>query len=429
VGSTCEVTETDADAADAVTFSGEGVTDAGDGSATITVGAEAALTAVNRYEAGTLSVLKTVIGDGAAEYGDGPFAASVSCTYGGEVIFTDPALEIVPDEPRLVDATFPAGTVCEVSEVLTGGATETQNPPAVVIPAPEDGEALGAVTAFVTNDFRTGSLAIQKERIGDGVEEFGAGPFQAQAVCTWQKDGVTLTVPLTDGGFVTLSEENDYQARIDGILVGAECAVAETEQGLATAVTLEPEDGIVTVLDPVATEDVATVVLTNRFDVGQLEISKTADRGTVLVGDTVRYTITVRNTGQIDAADLTVTDTLPEGARVVGTNPAGRVGNGVVAWDLAALAIGQSAVFTVDVRYDAAGERVNRASVTNPEGPWRPVDGDNPCTDDADAVCAAVLVTAPLAITGGSGWLLPAGLAAALLVLGLVLVAVRRRRA
>lgn len=428
MGATCEVTETDADAADATTFSGDGVTDAGDGSATITVGAAAAVTAVNRYEAGELSVLKTVIGDGAAEYGAGPFAAAVSCTYGGEIVYTNPALQIVPDEPTLVDARFPAGTVCEVSEVLTGGATETENPPAVVIPAPEDGEALGAVTALVTNDFRTGGLLIEKERTGDGVEEFGAGPFEAQAVCTWVKDGETLTVPLADGGFVTLSEENGYEARIDGILVGAECAVAETDQGLATEVTLSPADGIVTVLDPEATEEVATVLITNRFDVGQLQIEKTADRGTALVGDTVRYTITVRNTGQIDAVDLTVTDTLPQGASFVAANPTARANGGAVEWELAELAVGEAAVFTVDVRYDRAGETVNRATVTNPDGPWRPIDAGNPCGDDDEAVCAPVLVTEPLAITGGAGWILPAALAAALLALGLVLFALRRRR-
>jgi uncharacterized repeat protein (TIGR01451 family) len=429
VGATCEVRETDADDADDVTFSGEGVTDAGDGSATVAAGAASVVTATNRYEAGELSVLKTVTGDGAAEYGDGPFAAAVSCTYGGEVVYDEQSLPIVPDVPTLVPATFPAGTVCEVSEVLTGGATETENPPAVVIPAPEDGEALGAITALVTNDFRTGSLLIQKERIGDGVDEFGAGPFEAQAVCTWLKDGETLTVPLADGGFVTLSEENGYEAGIDGILVGAECAVTETDQGLATAVTLSPADGTVTVLDPEETQDVATVVITNRFDVGQLQIEKTVDSGTALVGDAVRYTITVRNTGQIDAADLTVTDTPPQGAVFVAANPTGRVTSSLVEWDIAELPVGGAAVLTVDVRYDRAGEAVNRATVTNPEGPWRPVDGVNPCGDDDDAVCASVLVTAPLAVTGGAGWALPAALAAAMLALGLVLLALRRRRA
>lgn len=428
MGSTCVVRETDADDADATTFTGSGVTDAGDGSATVVVGADAAVEVTNRYEAGTLSVLKTVVGDGAADYGAGPFAAAVTCTYDGEVVYSEPSLTIVPDEPTLVPETFPVGSVCEVSEVLTGGATETENPPAVVIPGPEDGQEVGAITALVTNDFRTGGLIIQKERVGDGVEEFGAGPFEAQAVCTWVKDGETLTIPLADGGLVTLSEDDDYEARIDGILVGAECAVTETDPGLATEVTLTPSDGTVTVLDPQETQDVATVVITNQFDIGQLEIQKSADRGTALVGDRVRYTITLRNTGQIDATDLTVTDALPDAAAFVAANPTARVDGDVVEWTVDDLPAGQTVTMTVDVRFVRAGDTVNRASVTNPDGPWRPVRGDDPCPDDDQAVCAAVIVTEPLATTGGGGWVVPAALAAALLALGVAVLVLRRRR-
>ena len=428
VGSTCEVREINADDADTISFTGDGVIDAGDGSAAVTVGAQTLVDATNHYEAGTLSVLKTVVGDGAAEYGDGPFSAAVSCTYDGDVIYSEPGLTIVPDVPALVPAQFPAGTLCEVSEVLTGGATEVENPPAVVIVGPDDGETLGAVTALVTNDFRTGSIAVEKERIGDGVEEFGDGPFEAQAVCTWVKNGETLTVPLADGGIMTLSEEGGWRARIDGILVGAECTVTETDQGLATVVTMDPQDGVVTVLDPELTEEVATVVITNRFDVGQLEISKTSARTAALVGETVRYTITVRNTGQIDATDLTVTDSLPSGAVFIAANPAARVDGGNVHWQITELAVGASATMTVDVRYDRPGATVNRATVTNPEGPWRPVDSGETCPDDESAACAPVTITVPLAATGGAGWLLPATLAAVLLALGLVMLAQRRRR-
>ncbi|MGA7146926.1 MAG: DUF5979 domain-containing protein, partial [Microbacterium sp.] len=426
VGAICEVTELDSDGADGIAFSGEGVSDTGDGSATVVVGAEARVEVTNHYDAGTLSVLKTVIGEGAPDYGDGPFAAAVSCTYGGGIVYSEPSLAIVADEPTLVPATFPAGTVCEVSEVLTGGATETVNPPAVVIPGPSGGEELGAVTALVTNDFRTGGLLVRKERVGDGVAEFGAGPFEAQVVCTWVKDGDTLTVPLADAGIVSLSEDNDYAARLGGILVGAQCTVTETDRGLATAVTMTPADGTVAVLDPETTEDVATVVITNTFDVGQLELSKTADRSTAVIGDTVRYTITVRNTGQIDAADLTITDTLPEGASFVSAAPTARVDEGTVTWAIPEIKAGESATVTVAVRYDRAGRTVNRADVTNPAGPWRAVITPDACEGEGMA-CEVVTITVPLATTGGSLPVLGATLAGVLLALGAVLVVWRRR--
>ncbi|WP_309069658.1 DUF5979 domain-containing protein, partial [Microbacterium sp.] len=81
VGSTCDVTEIDSDEAASVSITGEGVQDAGDGTAQVRVGADSSALVTNRYEAGTLSVLKTVTGDGAADYGDGPFAVRVVCSY------------------------------------------------------------------------------------------------------------------------------------------------------------------------------------------------------------------------------------------------------------------------------------------------------------------------------------------------------------
>ena len=65
VGSTCTVTEVDSALADDITFTGTDVVDNGDGSATVTVGAGVAIVTVsNRYDVGTLTILKRVTGDG-----------------------------------------------------------------------------------------------------------------------------------------------------------------------------------------------------------------------------------------------------------------------------------------------------------------------------------------------------------------------------
>ncbi|WP_203136396.1 DUF5979 domain-containing protein [Microbacterium sp. JZ31] len=393
VGATCDVTEVDSDDAASVAITGDGVEDAGDGTARVRVGADRNALVTNRYEAGTLSVLKTVTGDGAADYGDGPFAVRVVCTYGGETVLTQDALAITPDVPTQVDAVFPAGTVCEVSETQTGGATEHTDPPAVTITGPEGDEPLGAVTALVANDFRTGELAIEKQREGDGVAEFGAGPFQAQASCTWQKDGETLTVPLADNGVVTLDEAGDYRAAIAGIIVGAECAVTETDPGLATQITMAPADGTATIAEPAEGVQSATVVIVNRFDVGQLQIEKVAEQNRAQVGDEVTYVISVRNTGQIPAIDAVVSDLLPEGAVVVDTE--GRIDGRTIVWTVAEIPVGEAVELPVTVRYDAPGEYVNSASVANPAGPWRPVEVDGACADDPTRSCAPVTVTAP----------------------------------
>jgi uncharacterized repeat protein (TIGR01451 family) len=425
VGALCTVTETDADGADATVLSGETVVDGGDGSAVVTVGGEAdGVLITNTFEAGTLSVLKTVLGDGAADYGDGPFAASVSCTYGGEVVYSTDALPIVPDEPATIDAVLPVGTVCEVAEVVTGGANEHEDPAAVVITGPEEGEALGSVTAVVTNTFHTGGLDVVKERIGEGVEEFGAGPFGILVSCTWVKDSETLMIPIVDGGVLSLSEANGFAATIDGVIVGASCTVEETDAGLAVESSLAPADGTVTIAD--ASSERATVVVTNRFDVGQLSIEKTVDTATVAPGDDVRYTITVRNTGAIDAVDLRVEDVLPAGASFASATPEARVDGRTLSWVVDELAAGRSTTVEVVVSYAAAGTYVNHATVSNGVGPWRPVEVVAAC-DDGDA-CATVAV-AELAVTGVAERSLLFVLATLVLGLGvLAMIAARRRR-
>ena len=50
----------------------------------------------------------------------------------------------------------------------------------------------------------TGSLVIDKKRVGTGVDLYGAGPFTMQVACTYLKDGVVTPVTLPNGGVVVL---------------------------------------------------------------------------------------------------------------------------------------------------------------------------------------------------------------------------------
>lgn len=51
------------------------------------------------------------------------------------------------------------------------------------------------------------------------------------------------------------------------------------------------------------------------FTAPNLNITKTASRTQVDLGDSIQYTITVSNSGTAEATDVTVTDTLPAGLR------------------------------------------------------------------------------------------------------------------
>jgi uncharacterized repeat protein (TIGR01451 family) len=430
VGAECALAETGAGDATATAITGAGVADAGDGTATITVGATASVATVsNRFEAGTLSVVKTVTGAGAAGYGTGPFAASVDCTYRGARVYSERELALVAGVPVQVGAVLPVGTVCSVVELVTGGATSHDDPPAVTISGPAGSAAVGAVTVDVTNHFDVGSLALVKERVGEGVAAFGGGPFEVAVVCTWLRDGAVLTVPLPDGGVFTLDEASGYAVTVPGIVVGAECAVEETDAGMATATALEPADGRVTILDPAVATRPATVTITNTFDVGRLELGKTADSAIAAVGGLVTYTLTARNTGDIAAHGVTVVDELPAGAQVISAAPAATTATGdTLAWEQPELGVGETATFTVTLRFDTTGSHVNRASIVMPEGPWEAPTVLNECAGDADEACAAVAV-ASLALTGSELPLTLLAFAAAALVTGLGLFGRSRRRA
>lgn len=537
----CVVTETDADGAASganhvgISIDGGAETTGSQTTVTLGEGPQATTAAiVNHYAAGQLAITKIVDGDAAAGYGDGPFTVHVTCVYGGDQTLFDGDLQVVGGQTLTVPGTYPAGTQCSVVETADGGATGSSvDTPTVTIPGEPDG-SVPTVTVSVTNTFSAGSVTIVKQRTGDGVAQYGAGPFTAQLVCTWQKDGQTLTIPLPDGGLVTLDEangytatvtgliqrahcdvtetetggatavaidpasgvavpagapaevtitntfdtgslvidkkrigdgvakfgagpftmqvvctddvdgvvtpieladggkvvlskENGYTATVDGLIAGASCAVEETDAGLATATTLDPKDGTVTIQAGAS----ATVTVTNRFDVGHLRIAKTADRPTAVVGDTIVYTITVTNDGQLDAKDVKVTDHLPAALQFVGAQPAATTAaNGDLTWVLPGVAKGAKATITLTAKLIAPEDTTNRATVATPDGPWDPSTADGRCGDDATA-CATVTNPAVhgLASTGSDllGSLAAAMTALAALIAGAALVTLRRR--
>lgn len=538
---TCVVTETDADGAATAPnhtgFSIDGGAETTGSQATVTLGdGPQATTAaiVNHYAAGRLAIAKIVDGDAAAGYGDGPFTVHVTCVYDGDQTVFDGDLQIVGGQTLTVPGLYPAGTQCSVAETTDGGATGSAvDTPTVTIPGSVDG-SVPTVTVSVTNTFSAGSVSIVKQRTGDGVAAYGDGPFTAQLVCSWQKDGQTLTIPLPDGGRVTLdatngyratvtgliqgahcdatetatggatsvtivpatgvtvpagapaevtitnafdtgslvidkkrigdgvaafgagpftvqvtcaydvdgvvtpvgladdgevvlSKQNGYTATIDGVIAGASCHIEETDRGLATATSLDPSDGTV-VIQPGTS---VRVTVTNRFDVGHLRIAKTADRSSAAVGDTIVYTITVTNDGQIDAKDVKVTDQLPRALQLVSAQPAAvTASNGDLTWVIPGLAKGAKTTITVAAKLIAPEDTTNRATVATPDGPWDPSTAEVACSEHATA-CATVVDPSVhgLAGTGSdlSGSLAAAMTGLAALVAGAGLLLLRRR--
>lgn len=469
VSASCQVAETDSFHADVIAMSVDGGTRTTvlQGQAyTVPLGTHAGydLEVRNTYLAGQVAVSKTVAGGGAADFGTGPFTVDLTCTWQGQALYTT-SFSITDGQTRTMSPFFPKGTSCAIDETDAGGATTPAAGTSVLIPGPTGGQSVGLVTAGLTNRFDTGSLKVVKQRTG-AYARYGAGPFQAQVVCTWDKPGATgLAIPLPGGGLVDLTSANGYQATVTGLIggadcsvtetktggatsrsvgaiapaaipaggtstvtitndyatgslvidkdrtgpgmaafgtgpftvaisctyevdgtavpiamgadatktlnvgngyhvvitdliVGALCTVAETDAGLATSTTYAPGSGTVTIVAAGGSD--ARVLITNDFQVGELDIEKTASEALVQGGDSYDYEFVVKNVGVVDAADVTVSDDLDPTLKVTAIASAGWTGCAVTGADVAGFG------GTLTCELNDAGNPVLAAGATAP---------------------------------------------------------------
>jgi uncharacterized repeat protein (TIGR01451 family) len=469
VSASCRVSETDSFHADVIAMSVDG------GSRTTVLQGQAYTVALgtnagydvevrNTYLAGQVAVSKTVTGAGGADFGTGPFTVDLECTWQGQTLYTT-TFTIVDGQTRTMTPLFPKGTSCAIDETDAGGATTPAAGTAVVIPGPTGGQSVGLVTAGLTNRFDTGSLKVIKQRTGS-FARYGAGPFQAQVVCTWDKPGATgLAIPLPDGGLVDLTSGNGYEATVTGLIGGADCSVVETktggatshsagsispaaipaggtstvtitndyatgslvidkdrtgpgvasfgsgpfevaiscsydvdgtsvaipmgadatktlnagngyhvvvtdlivgalctvdetDAGLATSTTYSPGTGTVTIVAAGGTD--ARVLITNDFQVGALDIEKTATATLVQGGDSYDYEFVVKNVGVVDAADVTVTDDLDPTLKATAISSTGWASCSVAGADVAGFG------GTLTCELNDAGNPVLAAGATAP---------------------------------------------------------------
>ena len=81
--------------------------------------------------------------------------------------------------------------------------------------------------------------------------------------------------------------------------------------------------------------------------------AEVSDKLEVKAGDTITYTLTVRNYGAGDAADITVTDQLPEGLSLKAVGNGGVNNNGVITWHIDSLAGGTFTTVSFEVTVPA----------------------------------------------------------------------------
>jgi large repetitive protein len=311
VGTSCGVTETDAGGATSSTGPATVLIVGPTGGQTVGL---VTTNITNTFAKGSLKITKVVAvaNDAIQNYGVGPFQATVTCTWQkGAQTLTIPLpnaglVDLSASNSYTATVTgLIAGASCAVVENKTGGATTS----IVSAVSPATIPANGTSDVTITNTFKTGSLIMEKARLGTfiAVNRFGLGTYTASVVCSYISDGTVVPIDLGAQATQTFDVADSYSAEIDGLLDGATCTVAETDAGLAVSSSLVPSNGTVTIVDGTL-PDPATVTINNNFAVGQLQIVKTASTSLTEGSDTYSYTLAVSNTGTVNAPGVEVND-------------------------------------------------------------------------------------------------------------------------
>ncbi|GIJ00251.1 hypothetical protein Slu03_26280 [Sediminihabitans luteus] len=304
IGAECVVTETDDAGAAEVTISSQTVgRDPSDpeaegetgGPGEVQVSREdwddpAVVTVTNTFDVGSLEVDKLVDGDGAEDFGAGPFESTLECTFQGEPIEIPggPTRSLVPGSPAVYEG-LPVDAACAVTESGTGGATSTTVatvgsdgvPGDVVVPA-DDAEP---AVVLLTNTFDVGQVLVTKELDGDGAGLHEDDTFTVELACTQDVDGEQVAVEVPGGAERGLTADADWSTTYT-VPQGATCTLTETGTGDAEEVAFTV-DGTTQAADLAAGDP-------------------TTDEFTVPVAEVSEVDLTVTNTWSAPPSDGTL---------------------------------------------------------------------------------------------------------------------------
>lgn len=246
------------------------------------------VTLTNDYPLAALDVVKTLNSAAVDQNGEpvsyGPFGLSTQCTFLGNPVYATgyssqtPMTKTIAAGEHWVLNGLPARAECTVTETDAKGST----PSITVVTAdgaqpPVAGNTatftltplisgLTSVHVDIANAFAVGSVSVQKVVTGAGADDFGAGPFTVQLVCTLSDASGTRTVwdgELQLGGGAPLT------ASVDNIAAGALCAVTEIETGGADVVAVSPDTPTA-----VGAGQTISFTVTNTFSTGALHVTK-----------------------------------------------------------------------------------------------------------------------------------------------------------
>jgi uncharacterized repeat protein (TIGR01451 family) len=354
-------------------------------------GTPANATVANTLTRGSTSLIitKHITGNaGAVALVNGAFSFSVDC--GADGSFSGSATVANGADASATIANVPANAVCTISESATatppsgyewGTPTITPNP--VTIPAS------GSAAATVTNPLvqTPADIAVAKTvdnaapNVGDvvtfTVTATNNGPADATGVEVTDGLPAGLTfLSATPSGTTTYSQATGVWA-IGALPVGAsetlQIVASVADPGLITnTATVSASDQP----DPVPGNNTAGASI-NANASADIQVAKTVDDATPLVGANVTYTISAQNNGPDDATGVEITDALPAGVTFVSASPSvGTYDSTTGIWTIGNFANGASATLSIVATVTSADPVLNTATVTHSDQ-FDPAPGNN----------------------------------------------------
>ena len=216
----------------------------------------------------------------------------------------------------------------------------------------------------------------------------------------------TEAAPFTGKGEIQNATTDGNVSFADNTWIIKSLAVGEVQAITFTYKVVKDDDN--TVLHNVATvtipsndpanhDDPEKTVPSNPVDVPvgtvdkSISIVKSADHSSAYIGDSIVYTLSVKNTGNVNLSNVKVTDTSNGKGKFIPINGVGYTNSGNYSWTVATLAVGETV--NIDYSYivsanDKLIKNIAKATIPgNPEDPTNPghgIDPDEPITPDVD---------------------------------------------
>ena len=214
----------------------------------------------------------------------------------------------------------------------------------------------------------------------NGIQDAGEAPVGGVIVNLYDATDLTtiLAIDTTDATglyqFIGLDPALDYIVEF----VAPTGFILTNQSGNASAGTADDSDadtatGLTDLIDLNPTEFDPTIdagFIPIEYDLALIKELADSQTAFVAVDDTVNFTITVSNQGNVPSGDFTILDQLQDGLAYVASSNGGTHANGLVTWELTGLLPGETVTVTVDVLVTTVGtgKYVNWAEISADSG-------------------------------------------------------------